>query len=63
MKSEGRLVELPAGYAAVLAELKDQKCKDKGGAGGKPRASSLVLENWKADSGPAAGGGMGLQGY
>jgi predicted nuclease of restriction endonuclease-like (RecB) superfamily len=24
MKSEGRLVELPAGYAAVLAELKDQ---------------------------------------
>lgn len=24
MKSEGRLTELPAGYAAILAELKDQ---------------------------------------
>jgi predicted nuclease of restriction endonuclease-like (RecB) superfamily len=48
MKSEGRLVELPTGYAAVLTELKDQIRKARIKAGLAVNRE-LVLLYWRVE--------------
>ncbi len=58
MRSEERLVELPTGYAAILAGLKDQIRAARLKAG--LAVNRELLENRKADSQAAARGGMGL---
>jgi hypothetical protein len=48
MRSEGHLVELPAGYAAILAELKDQ-IKSARIKAGLAVNRELVLRYWRID--------------
>ena len=65
MKPEERLLELPAGYAAILAGLKDQirAARLKAGLAVNRELVLLYWQNWQADSRAATSGGMGLQGY
>ena len=65
MKPEGRLLELPAGYIVILADLKDQIRVARMRAGLAVNRE-LVLLYWRigqADSRAATSGGMRLQGY